>query len=379
MSQDVPALVIQELNGYKRRLVLTERAVSFRPLPFEGTQNVEVTWYPGYPVATAQPLGPQESSTTIRGAWHDRFLGVVVGRETPAMVNDSPVPSAAELVEILDSIRILGSEIRFSWHIYNRVGYLTRVSANWLTIHDVEWEAEFTWTRRGDVFPPQLRAAATIPVLPEIYSAQAALLDAINESPLGAIRSGLRNASNATATFFSGVNDTVGAALGSVADGVQALAALSQSLALGTTAYSQAMRQTAGVLAGVQASYTTAAAAVDELVVSSVVTAGAVLSVGERIALAASLTSVANAMRSASRTALEQREAVQAAIQPAPDEIYTARDGDDLRRVCTLYFGAPDSWIDLARYNGLTVSTLEAGQTVRVPPGGFESSGVALG
>ena len=70
---------------------------------------------------------------------------------------------------------------------------------------------------------------------------------------------------------------------------------------------------------------------------------------------------------------------MQSAIQPAPDEIYTARDGDDLRRVCTLYFGSPDSWIDLGRYNGLTVSTLEAGQTVRVPPGGFESSGVALG
>lgn len=373
MSQDVPALVIAEQGGMRRRLVLNGRALPFRPLPFEGIQNVEVTYYPGFPIGTAQPLGPQETSTTIRGAWHDRFIAVVTALESPAMVNGAPILSVADLVETIDSMRILGSEIRLSWHVYNRVGYLKRFAATWLTIHDVEWEAEFVWTRRGDVLP----ASSLLPsrpriLLPDIMAAQEALLTAINESTLGSIRSTLTNASNVTATFFSTVNDTIGIALGEVANGVQALRSLSQAVSLGTATYEQTMRQAAGVLANIATAYTNAANAVDEvLVYTPAAVLGANPLVGAVIALQTQTAEQSASMRAAARQAQEQGEQANAAIKPAPDEIYTAREGDDLRRVSTLYYGTQDSWIDLAAYNGVVTSTLAPGQVVRVPPGGF--------
>jgi hypothetical protein len=236
----------------------------------------------------------------------------------------------------------------------------------------VEWEAEFVWTRRGDVFPTALLPSRPRILLPDIMAAQEALLTAINESSLGSIRSTLTNASNVTATFFSATNDTIGIALGEVANGVQALRSLSQAVSLGTATYEQTMRQTAGVLANIATAYTTAANAVDD---AAVYTPAAVLGanplVGAVIALQTQMAEQSASMRAAARQAQEQGEQANAAIKPAPDEIYTAREGDDLRRVSTLYYGTQDSWIDLAAYNGVVTSTLAPGQVVRVPPGGF--------
>jgi hypothetical protein len=58
------------------------------------------------------------------------------------------------------------------------------------------------------------------------------------------------------------------------------------------------------------------------------------------------------------------------AAQAAPAEminVFVARDGQDLRRVATQFYGSPASWRDLANYNGVSASRLSAGQLVFVP------------
>ena len=85
------------------RLVLTGRALPYRPITLEGTQELEVVWYPGFPNATAQALGPHEEKTTIKGFWKDRFLQAVDVGTAPAQLDGQDVNSAADLIEAADT------------------------------------------------------------------------------------------------------------------------------------------------------------------------------------------------------------------------------------------------------------------------------------
>ena len=62
----LPAFIIKTLDRTANySLVLTGRALPYRPVTLEGTQELEVVWYPGFANATAQALGPHEEKTNV--------------------------------------------------------------------------------------------------------------------------------------------------------------------------------------------------------------------------------------------------------------------------------------------------------------------------
>src|SRR5262245_12238919 len=144
--EHVAPFTVQELSGDGRTLELTSRALPYRPFTLEGEHRVEVTWYPGNPVGTAQVLGAKETTTSINGWWKDRFLGDVdVSAPALASVDGTPITSARQLAETVDDIRRKGQLLEVVWNHLARRGFITSFRQTWHTIKDLEWEIEFTW------------------------------------------------------------------------------------------------------------------------------------------------------------------------------------------------------------------------------------------
>ena len=355
-------------------LRLSGRALPYRPITLEGTQQLEVVWYPGFPNATAQALGPHEEKTTIKGFWKDRFLQAVDVGTAPAQLDGQDVNSAAELIEAADSFRRLGYEVQVTWQTVTRIGFITRLSQSWHTEHDCEFEIEFTWTGRQEQtiksnLPPVqnytdfANQLTTALVGSDAYKWTQTFIETVN-SPI--------------ATAFTSSQDfgtAVSLALGQIANATQALTNLSANVATAAQIPAGAVSQATGILSGLSRSYTIIADAWEHQ--TSTIKAGltqiALQSTGGNL-FAAQLVAdtqysqTTNTYRGLAQQATEWAKQSQAVDAPAPDWIYVAGQDDDLRRVATLYYGDAASWVRLAEYNGLSSSLLTPGQQVNVPP-----------
>lgn len=371
----LPAFTIKTLDRTANySLVLTGRALPYRPVTLEGTQELEVVWYPGFANATAQALGPHEEKTTIKGFWKDRFLQTVDIGTAPAQFKGLEVNSAAELIEAADSFRRLGYQVQVTWQTVQRIGFITRLSQSWHTEHDCEWEIEFTWTGR------QEQTIKSNPPPVQNYTDYAnRLTTALLESgAYQSITAGLNTLNSAVATVNSVTQDfgtAISLALGQIANATQALVNLSQNVATAAQLGAGAVSQATGLLSGLSRSYTIIADALDrnESTIKFGYAQSALYATGgntfaSQFVADAQFSQTTNTLRRLAQETTELAQQSQSVETPAPDFIYVAGQDDDLRRVATLYYGDPAAWIRLAEYNGLSSSLLVPGQQVNVPP-----------
>jgi len=356
------------------RLVLTGRALPYRPITLEGTQELEVVWYPGFPNATAQALGPHEEKTTIKGFWKDRFLQAVDVGTAPAQLDGNDVNSAAELIEAADSFRRLGYEVQVTWQTVTRIGFITRLSQSWHTEHDCEFEIEFTWTGRV-----QTPITSVLPV-GQNYTDFANRLTTrlVDSGAYQTTQTALNTLNSAVATVNSVTQDfgtAISLALGQIANATQALVNLSQNVATAAQLGAGAVSQATGLLSGLSRSYTIIAdsLASNESAIKFGYSQSALYATGgntfaSQLVADTQFSQTSNTLRGLAQQTTEWAKQAQTVDTPAPDWIYVASEGDDLRRVATLYYGDPAAWIRLAEYNGLSSSLLVAGQQVNVPP-----------
>ena len=371
-------------GGANYSLTLTGRALPYRPMQWEGTQQLEVVWYPGFPNATAQPLGPHESTSTFKGFWKDRFLGIVVANEAPVTFKGLNVTLTADAVDYADSLRRLGAQLRVTWTpaggeggvgAIQRIGYLTRFSQTWHTPHDCEWEMDFTWTGRDEA---PIRSVTPTPVN---YQTAANEL-ATGTNALSRATTAATNWLNTQASSLSGFNqfkgDGIEGALSQVADAVQALVSLSANVAQTIQLPASTLSQAGGIFGGLGRSYSQIArsfesstsdsiAGIDALGAMSAQLAGIPAQV-RRFKAELDFFTTCNGYRGLAQTSQEWVDQTAALQTPQPDFIYVASEGDDLRRVASAYYGDPSAWVFLAEYNGLVSSLLVAGQQVKIPP-----------
>ena len=371
----LPAFTIKTLDRTANySLVLTGRALPYRPVTLEGTQELEVVWYPGFANATAQALGPHEEKTTIKGYWKDRFLQTVEVGTAPAQFKGLNVNSAAELIEAADSFRRLGYQVQVQWQTVQRIGFITRLSQSWHTEHDCEWEIEFTWTGREES-----DIKSNLPPVQNYTDFANRLTTALVESgAFKTVTDGLAFLNSPAATVFTISQDAgaaVSLALGQIANATQALTNLSANVATAAQIPAGAVSQATGILSGLARSYTIVANIWERE--TSTIKAGLTalaLKPANGNLFAAQLVAdtqyseTANTYRGLAQQTTELAQQSQAVDAPAPDFIYVAGQDDDLRRVATLYYGDPAAWIRLAEYNGLSSSLLTPGQQVNVPP-----------
>lgn len=383
MALGVFTIATIDQGGANYSLTLTGRALPYRPMQWEGTQQLEVVWYPGFPNATAQPLGPHESTSTFKGFWKDRFLGIIVAQQAPVRWGANNVGLTVDAIDYADSLRRIGAQLKVTWEpddasglgSVQRIGYLTRFSQTWHTPHDCEWEMEFTWTGRDDA---PIRSTTPTPVNYQTAANELATRTNALGAATSAVTRGLSSAAAAVAGFNQQVGDVIEGNLGQIANATQALVSLSANVAQTVQLPANTLSQAGGIFGGLGRSYTQIARSFESSTSDSIASIKALGALPAQLsgqteqtrefAAALQFHETASGYRNLAQTSQEWVDQTAALQTPQPDFIYVASEGDDLRRVASAYYGDPAAWVFLAEYNGLVSSLLVAGQQVKIPP-----------
>ena len=368
------SLKIFELSG-EYQVILTDRALPYRPVTFTGKQRAEFTWYPGSPVATAQMLGPEEQAFTLKGFWKERFIAVPL---SPAVIAASDVfgtVGVQSLVGVFDTMRRRGQLCQFTWDSIERVGYITSFTQTWHNRYDCEWELEFTPISQGEQQVPQV-----INPMPDVGSAAAAWQDGaynLNRAfgiSVGASEPPPYSLADTIAATLNVLDDTVleysNAVTGAVQNVTQQVLAgpdaLNRIIALGEGM----KRSTAQTLTSVVEQADGSLFPLlnvdqpDDINLSTATTA-AVYKYTVRAAVLA--------LRNA---AIEQQEEYGEALDPQLLQTFIAPKDIDLRDVSTQFYGEPNQWRVLMLFNRLDTSRVAAGTLLFIPQLG--SSGVGI-
>lgn len=352
-----PPFTLRELSGDERAVRLVGRALPYRPFELTTNQRVEVDWYPGMPIGTATVLGATEDPTEINGEWKDKYLGVAEsGTQPPMSVDGSPVLTIKEAIVLFDSLCRLGQLIEVTWHDQTRHGHLAQFKKRFKNIHDVEWTMKFEWVSRGEALQ-----AAAFAVGNQLDDVRGALLTQMDK--LDGI--GVPRGFGFSTSFIVGIQSfqhSIEDFINRVEDAIQNLVGQAQTV----------IRATRGIVASLVGIETECATMRDFLSAS---VAGAIngdtvvsdQSYNEKLAAEeyrAELAAWAAAMRN---LAVEQRTALKRQVETDILATYTARLGEDLRDVSSLFYKTPFEWRRIMIFNELTNVELAAGQRVDVP------------
>ncbi|RJO64874.1 MAG: LysM domain-containing protein [Myxococcales bacterium] len=151
-------LIIQEMTGQKRELVLTGRSMPHAPAAFGGgDQRKNVTFYPGNPNASVQLYGVEEKQSSWKGKWSDRFLTL----DGKVLLDNYPLVRAKEVFETFDSFRYSLQQLRVNWAGIERYGFLDSFAAEWRTLAECYWSAQFSWISRVETADPPFLLAVS--------------------------------------------------------------------------------------------------------------------------------------------------------------------------------------------------------------------------
>lgn len=356
------AMVIKELSGQRREVVLVERALPYRPFELSTSQRAEVTWYAGTPIGNGSVYGATEDPTTCNGTWKTRYLGVPSGGVVgggyvyPMTVNGVPVQTAREAVTLFDSICREGQLLLVTWDEDARRGVLQRCRKKWLNRMDVEWELEFLWFDRGEEVPAAV-------IITEV---------SVNESTsiLAKLSEALTAAVNAITIPIDADTDSQLTEFVQIV-GNASVAAQGNATALNSQAYGQgsAFNRTATCLqqAGEASTAMTVELASQPACMLNSGTPPEQQTYSQRVVADTEVSEMQmRARRVRWDTAAQQAILAKQQNQTLLGE-YRARQGDDLRDVSRLYYGNPYQWRNLMLFNGLDFAELTPGQIVLVP------------
>lgn len=333
------------------RIELRGRALPYRPMSFEGKQRIKTTWYPGNPVATQQVIGPTEEPTVFNGMWKDVFLGDGM---------------AMALVNLFDAVRRRGPLVEVSWGSsvlndgagqaqvdaggYVRRGILTRFKSSPERPQDIVWEAEFTWRGTDDVSLSPLSAT-------DLVNSREGSLDAV---------AAFDDLSLVSRAFVQLQSTRIFGLAASVVRGIDEASIALDEASVGISAASAAITTVVNVpqdaLERLIASNSAAQSAARGLARTFLelplhalaVTDDAKELLGLQIQILTLLSHTDNVVDVSTRgkDAAEQQVVpeVLAEIRPVP--------GTDLRDLAQQFYGDPDLWPAIARYNGLATSAV---------------------
>lgn len=365
---------IVELTGAKRTLRLAGRALPYKPYMLTGTQRVELTWYPGNPEATAQVLGAKEEPSSVRGFWKDRFISELSTnasaeelRSPPATLDDEPLSTVTQLVETVDQLRRAGQLMEVSWLRTVRRGFLTKFTQTWITVHDCEWEMEFTWVSQdlGEFGLVEAEVDLSTVVSTGQGDSQAltdALDDALTESLASRTLGGvIDEVTSGIDKFQTSVRDLEDTLTGMLDATLAPLDAAARVLTI-----NQFLAQEANDLIDTLYSRTfESMAAISDLGNGTVDYSQ--VTVGQSTGVAALRARMVVNARTARGNAARNAALVARRVSPDLARSFLAPQDMDLRDVSREFFGTSDEWQRIARFNGLSSSRLVAGQQILVP------------
>lgn len=187
-------MIIREKNGLGRTIILRGSSLPFKGVNFGIKQRVNITKFPGNPIAQSQVMGVDWLDTRMEGHWVTRNLSDI--RNSPVILNfpavapalsgktflaGGSVPGNTGFVDraavLRDAFYLLarsGQRIQVEWGTVARVGFLQFDPAHEMD-EDIYWTMDWTWI--GDTDAPE-----PPPLLPKIDppGVLAALIASIN-------------------------------------------------------------------------------------------------------------------------------------------------------------------------------------------------------
>lgn len=354
-TNNASAFTITELSGppdERNVIVLTRRALPFRPFTLKGTQRGEVAWYQGNPVGVVQIFGPSEEPTTINGKWHDTYI---VGTRF-ATLNGIPLADVRAIVVAVDNMRRQGKTVQVTWDEEVREGYIKSFEYSWDRRTDVTWSLEFDWSSRGEAELPPIVSPATS--VSEVSQRTRALIEDIGgelfeldfpaTGPIqDAISDNLTKLKERQAELQAVVSAALANALAPL-DAARGAAAALTRMADDALQFSRKLQSE--VLFSMRSGATAAS-----------------FTVGGALAIARTIRTVQNSLRQLRNTALVQKAKL---LQDSDGNVLQELigiEGDDLRRVAQSVYGASADWRLIALFNNVRTSKLAAGQKLVIP------------
>lgn len=350
----VPSFIVRELEGARRRVTLSQRALPYGPVEFGRKQRVHIERYQGTRQGTSTVIGPDLVPTEVHGEWKEKYLNTGA-----AKVDRQTITETYKLVELFESISDSGSLLEVQWFRNTRRGHLTEFTPSWKNVNDVAWSMHFEWVGLGsDVAAPIVRAptntSAVGTALNTSVRSMQGTLDksrlAVEPDRLAAIEDALGQVEQSVAQLQGGIDNALSRAMRPVDASRRAVSALSGIIGQATFLANEAM-------------------ATPPLGMLSVATRVDPTTLGMGVRAAATLLQdrVAREARSQQREASITRADMLREMQDDLIGVHTAADGDTLRDVSARYYGSPNGWRDLLLFNHLTSAVLVRGQIVYVP------------
>jgi len=380
-QQFASPVVLEQTTGSRRVLLFKGRALPFRPLQLSRILQVNTTWLPGNPVANQQVIGNRLEPTTLRGAWHDKFLlsadednGVELvnypqvspGAQSQNSIasgavfqssNVFPGTQPARLARTVDAavelMMVEGQQLRFSWDQYVRYGRITRYSADFDRINDIAWEMEFTWTGLTQ-FSPVKRATKYNALT--TANGLADILASINENllELAALKQ-----PNAFTTKVIGPILQLGSTVESLVDALQQIVSIATAPFDLINTITGALEQVRSQVLDLLSLFDTNRSAAGERAL-----------VGD-----ADSVQIANLVQQQLRDRLIELSSFArdqqrlAALFQTEDILATifADSFTSLRDIAREKYGDPSQWTEISEYNGFFSPTVPRGTVIRVP------------
>lgn len=356
---------IEELTGKKRSLVLSGPSLPLQGnVAWEGNQRVVTTWYAGNPKASQQVLGPTESPTEVEGIWRlvlllrspaaaDGFTSSFNSLGLAVEIVDPP-----ELVEMMDSIRRAGQELRVSWGGIIRTGRLQKFRVTPERLEDIRWTATFEWNGRDETRPS---------VHENVNSRDLGLLERIFQSFTDAVEAVNRvfdavEGTNPSSTAFSARTLLNGARR--IQSAVSRATALTDRAVRVAKLPVDVVRSFSSIAIDIKAQVRNVADGVGNTPTELLAARDDVEHV--LTAYSAFHTSSYQAERLADEMDRQNRAKV-ARIEPAVLDVVVARVGQSLRELARRYYDDPDSWQAIADANGMEGSVVEEGGVLIIP------------
>lgn len=347
------AFTIAELTGPQRALVLTGRGLPYRPYTLKTKQRLEMTWYPGNPVATATVLGAAEEPTTIQGAWKDKFIGAQ-GSNYVTFAG-SPVLNVRDLAEIVDELVRSGRLLEVTWDLTTRHGHLTSFEKSWSTTRDLEWSMTFEWVSRGDAISPVVvvidaSLGDSVGTLRELNTD----LQAAAEAPFATSPNFQQLLQGYLETFDSYVNELFDTASNlaraalSPLDAVRRAVSTANNLIFTCNDFFAFLKSEASA-------YYNLSAGIGELLFQ------------DKLIAEIYVRTLLNRARDLRDAAVAQRAVLTKQLRDELIGTYVTRDGEDLRDIADRYYGSPFEWRRIMEFNNLQTSALRRGQTLMIP------------
>lgn len=391
ISSAVP-IVIEQMTAAadgKWQLVLSGRALPYRPLEFKKESVAVKHVYPGNPEATIHMLGIDHPNTTWKGMWKTRFLADVVAPQAQGIfdaaaekatqvitspltgagepVNDNITRSQAEALwgkagapgerlktagEVRDKVWKLqqdGQKLKVTWDDVARVGIIKNTSFPTDRREDIAWEIEWLWM--SDAIPTKVAVIAE----QDLSQFPEGLLDKVQN---------FRKTVTAPARFAKAVLDAVNEDINLIESsilelsaivtdytelGVEAVDTLENAMGIANTVRLAAFRITDS-LDAVSAEW---AATTDNF---------------SDVALAAGYkTEAKSQMGEIAADAGAMMDTISGWLEPEVEQSFVMPVNMDLRGVSTKFYGTPDNWKDIADYNMIEGTQVDVGTTILIP------------